>query len=289
LNSYKLNIADLTYSVRTFEKNLILKPEIGYENFIINKINAKVDVRVKIKIGRPNTENYKLIFDVPDSIEGNKLWTISGNGKNYFLHTIFQNENKEEVFAFFDDNFNKWEIFINVDKNEITEVDPFSYPLGPIIMLYATLVNNGIMIHSSGVKHKDKSYIFSGFSGIGKTTISDIFKNEGAERINDDRLIIREMDGKYIVYNTPMFYSDIKKQMTLDKIFLLAQAKENSYLRLNGAMAISRFSAFCMQHNFHDKLIKNQLSFVIKMHLDIPIGVLSFKPDNEIVQFVDTL
>lgn len=289
MNSYRLNIADLTYSVRTFDKNLILSPEIGYENFIVNKRNAKVDVKVKIKIGRPKTKDYKLIFDVPDTIDGKKLWTISGNGKNYFLHTTFQNENKEEVFAFFDDNFNKWDIYINVDKNQITEVDPFSYPLGPIIMLYATLVNDGIMIHSSGVRHNNKSYVFSGFSGIGKTTISEIFKNEGAERINDDRLIIRKKNNKYIVYNTPMFYSDIKKQMTLDKIFLLEQSKENVYFRLKGAMAISKFSAFCMQHNFHDKLIKNQLSFVISMYWDIPIGVLGFKPDNEIVEFVDKL
>lgn len=289
MNSYTLNIADIIYSVKTFEKNLILKPEIGYDNFIIDNNNAKVDIIVNIKIGRPKIEEYKLIFDVPDTIEGKKLWTISGNGKDYFLHTTFQNENKEEVFAFFDDNFNKWEIFINVDKNQTAEIDPFTYPLGPIIMLYATLVNNGIMIHSSGVKHNNKSYVFSGFSGIGKTTISEIFKNEGAERINDDRLIIREINSKYIVYNTPMFYSDIKKQMTLDKIFLLAQAKENSYSKLKGALAISRFSAFCMQHNFHDKLIKNQLSFVIKMHINVPIGVLGFKPDKEIVEFIDKL
>ena len=82
MNSYTLNIADIIYSVKTFEKNLILKPEIGYDNFIIDNNNAKVDIIVNIKIGRPKIEEYKLIFDVPDTIEGKKFILTSEQNAN---------------------------------------------------------------------------------------------------------------------------------------------------------------------------------------------------------------
>lgn len=286
MKKYTLNIADIYFSICTNESFVELEPEIGYESYLISNHNVKPDINIEIKLGKPNIENYNLIFDAPTS-DGVHLWSIYSYKTNYFLYTNYQNTEKLEVLAFFDNDFVNWTIYINSNTN--IKIDPLTYPLGPIIMLYATLVNNGIMIHSSGVNYNNKSYIFSGFSGIGKTTISELFKKAGATRINDDRLIIREINNEFIVYNTPMFYFDDKKEMKLNRIFILAQSLENKYQQLHGALAFSKFSAFCMQHNFHKTLINNQLDFVHKLIKSLPVGILSFKPDNEIVDFVDNL
>ncbi len=64
---------------------------------------------------------------------------------------------------------------------------------------------NGGFIHSSAVLYKDKVYLFSASSGVGKSTLTKrlIKALDGAIIINDDKPSFRVIDGKCIVYGTP--------------------------------------------------------------------------------------
>lgn len=65
---------------------------------------------------------------------------------------------------------------------------------------------NGSYIHSSALKYKDKAYLFSASSGVGKSTLTKRFCRlypDDTKIINDDKPSFRLVDGKCIVYGTP--------------------------------------------------------------------------------------
>jgi hypothetical protein len=156
-------------------------------------------------------------------------------------------------------------------------------------MLYSTLINNGIMVHASGVRMSDSGFIFCGFSGTGKSTIAEILEQSGAAVINDDRLIIRKREDQYIIHNTPMYYHDKRKQTPLHFCLFLKQSPENYFTPMTGVHAISHLSSFCMQHNFSKKLIQNQLETIADICTNVSCGILEFYPDFNVITFLENI
>jgi len=272
-------------STEAYEIHLL--PETGFTHFIIPEMSS--DIRILVKRGKPDISEFRIVFDVPASSDGSKLWSVYKKNGQFCIVCKQQNSLQHEMFAFFDITYSEWTIYVNTEHNSPVFIDPFAYPLGPIIMLYATQQNNGVMIHASAVKYSDKGYFFCGFSGSGKTTISNIFNHSGAEIINDDRLIIRKINQTYKIFNTPMYYEDIKKEIRADQCFILQHALKNTYQPLTGASGIAHISAFCMQHNYNQVLLNKMLHFNSELAGQIPIGILGFQPNHKIVDYIKSL
>lgn len=65
---------------------------------------------------------------------------------------------------------------------------------------------NGIVFHCSAIAMDEKGYLFTGRSGAGKSTHARLWRECFGNRvvtINDDKPVIRKIDGKYYVYGTP--------------------------------------------------------------------------------------
>ncbi len=66
---------------------------------------------------------------------------------------------------------------------------------------------DGFMLHASGVVYQDRAYLFSAPSGTGKSTHTTIWRKTFGEDktyiINDDKPVIRMVDGKVLVFGTP--------------------------------------------------------------------------------------
>lgn len=70
------------------------------------------------------------------------------------------------------------------------------------------LINHdGFMLHASGVVYEGKAYLFSAPSGTGKSTHTTIWRKTFGEDktliLNDDKPVIRFIDGKVMAYGTP--------------------------------------------------------------------------------------
>jgi len=142
------------------------------------------------------------------------------------------------------------------------------------------------LMHASCAFDGEKARMFSGFSGAGKSTISGIWAREGAQIINDDRLVIRKKDGVFWVYNTPMYYVDSSKKANLNAIYLIKHSPMNVLKNLTGALAVSRVMAFCIQNNFDRSFIDRRLSFFFFFCAVTPVAELGFVPDKEVVAFI---
>jgi len=214
-----------------------------------------------------------------------KFWNISKRNNETLLSANDALFGKEiQQIAVFNEFENKFKIYCNPENTN--KIYPLKYPMGPLILYYITTKSNSIMIHASGVNFNNKGYVFSGFSGIGKSTIAHIFSNCGAEIINDDRLIIRRENDGFNFYNTPMPYEDNTKKAPLESIFLLNQSKKNYLIELKGAKAFSSLMSNCIQHNYDTNIIEHHLAFLSDLCNNLKVYELGFKPDESVVELI---
>lgn len=64
----------------------------------------------------------------------------------------------------------------------------------------------GLMLHSSCIEMDGRAYLFSADSGTGKSTHTGLWKKHFGDRvtyINDDKPIVRKIDGVYRAFGTP--------------------------------------------------------------------------------------
>lgn len=117
-------------------------------------------------------------------------------------------------------------------------------------MLLATRFNNlllrfdGSYIHSSALMYDSKVYLFSGKSGVGKSTHTKrwcrLFPDK-TKILNDDKPSFRFINGKCYVYGTPFAGGtniQINEKGELGAIVFLEQSEENRLVRLTPAQAI---------------------------------------------------
>ena len=96
---------------------------------------------------------------------------------------------------------------------------------------------NGMRLHSSAVVVDNKAYLFSGPSGMGKSTHTQLWQTvfgEKAQIINDDKPVLRRLDGKWYAYGTPWCGKDginLNQKVPLAGICFLQQASDNKIRR----------------------------------------------------------
>lgn len=65
---------------------------------------------------------------------------------------------------------------------------------------------NAMLIHSSAIEYNGKAYLFAADSGVGKSTHTALWRKafgEDVRMINDDKPVVRIIDGKAFAYGTP--------------------------------------------------------------------------------------
>ena len=167
---------------------------------------------------------------------------------------------------------------------------PLGYTLAEIIMINLLAQERGMMVHACGIKHNNKGWLFVGKSGAGKSAVANIWsKDKDSVILNDDRLIIRKLDGKYWIYGTP-WHGDAKvsspQKVELKKIFFLNQAKANSLVEVSRLDAASSLVA-CSFPTFWDKDgMDFTLGFIDQLVQEIPCYQFNFLGDSSIIDFI---
>lgn len=182
-----------------------------------------------------------------------------------------------------------------VIREELYELDrwkPLSedasiYMESGMFFYFFLLSHSGMMLHASAVELDGKAYLFSGNSGMGKSTHTRLWQQvfgERAQIFNDDKPALRKIDGKWYAYGTPWCGKDginQNKKLPLAGICFLQQAEENKIRRLNTKEVLSRVIA---QTLFRFKSVGSLdllLTTVDKLVREIPVFELENKPEPE--------
>lgn len=152
------------------------------------------------------------------------------------------------------------------------------------------LANQGMMLHASAVELDGKAYLFSGQSGMGKSTHTRLWKStfgEKAQLFNDDKPPLRCIDGVWYAYGAPWCGKDGINQnvkVPLAGICFLQQAKENHIRRLSQKEALPRIISQTLNRFQYLDNLDRMVAAVETLVTKIPVFLLENRPEPAAAQ-----
>jgi len=166
--------------------------------------------------------------------------------------------------------------------------------LAELLMMNLLSLSRGALLHACGVSDKGRGLLFVGKSGAGKSTMAELWRDEeGATILSDDRVIVREQEGRFWAYGTP-WHGDAgfcsPQSVPLDAMFVIRHGGENSIMRLEevrqvvSSLLVRSFPTF-----WNAEGMAFTLGFLERMSQGVPCYDLGFLPDKGIVQLVRSM
>jgi len=169
--------------------------------------------------------------------------------------------------------------------------DPLEFPLDELLVNAYLAPRRGVELHSCGIIDGGQGLLFIGNSGDGKTTTARLWQNGPAEIVSDDRVIVRDEDGVWMMYGTP-WHGEAEicsaGRAPLRRIYVLDKSSRsrNGVTPLRPAEAAARLFA-CAFPPFHDAGDLGRIVDTLgDLAASVPVGRLSFANDPTAVAFV---
>ena len=149
------------------------------------------------------------------------------------------------------------------------------------------LQHNRLMLHASFVKYKEKGILFSGPSGIGKSTQAELWRRTmEAEVINGDRVAVGLSNEKWTAWGIPYagtsgIYCNGRAQISA--LVVLKQAKENRICKLSGAEALRYLYPEITIHQWDTKFVEKVICLLTTLISAVPVFLLECLPDESAV------
>ena len=149
----------------------------------------------------------------------------------------------------------------------------------------------GFLLHASWIQYRGKAILFTGPSGVGKSTQADLWvTHRGAELINGDRAAVFPTDGGVLVRGIPYCGSSrVNKNRTipLTAVVYLCQAPENSLTRLTGIKSFRHLWEGCSVNLWDQEDIGKATQAVVDTVSNVPVYYLACTPDERAVQLLE--
>ena len=150
----------------------------------------------------------------------------------------------------------------------------------------ALLEFDGLYLHASAIELEGRAYLFSGPSGMGKSTHTRLWQSifPDAQVFNDDKPALRCLDGQWFAYGTPWCGKDginINRKVPLGGICFLRRGEENSIRRLSSVEAATRILSQTTRRFKTVERLDLLLSHIDKLVATIPVYELYCLPDAD--------
>lgn len=202
-------------------------------------------------------------------------WCCEAEGKfGAVVRTTYINNSKEIIYE-----VNQKEYFKNgISLEKMLQL----FPMKQLLQR-----SGGFILHSSRIAYEEGSVLFTGKSGIGKTTQANLWENHRNIKIlGNDRTVIRKVDGKWMSYgyfvdgSSPV-YSNEKREVKA--IVVLEQAKFNKIEKLRGVTAVKEVMQQIIIDTWNTDMTEWGINLLLELMKDIPIYRLYCTPDEEAV------
>jgi hypothetical protein len=159
-------------------------------------------------------------------------------------------------------------------------------------LMLALSTRKGLLLHSAGIKTPGGGILFSGPSGVGKTTMAKLWIDADAGSIlNDDVCAVRQMGGEFIAYGTPWIGSgqlSSVQQAPLRGIFFLEHGTTNSYRSLGKAQALTLILSQSFLPRWDAPRTEYILDTCTSLADQVPCYHLVFEPTDDVVDLLQS-
>ncbi len=260
-----------------------LQIEEGYLPFLIE--GQTPDFQIRCFAGAQDNFVKPEIHYQAQAPEG-VLWEVNqGQEKTCILVYNPENLSQLQQIAYWSEKERSWEIYVLVSEGE--GINPLAYPLGPLIWYFLSTVEDVLMIHGSAVILDGQTRVFSGFSGVGKSTMAHLWQEKRkATLVNDDRLILRKEHDAWYVYNTPMFYGAAPQKGKLHTLFFPYHAPVNKLELLGGVAALSKLLAHTIHHGHNKAHVQHHMEIATALISQIPCHKIGVVPTEAVIDYI---
>ena len=170
-------------------------------------------------------------------------------------------------------------------------VPALQYPLDEVLMVHLLGRGKGIELHACGVVTAEgRGYLFAGQSGDGKTTTARLWEElPGTVILSDDRIVIRNEGGRFVMYGTPWHGEAAlaeNRGAPVDAVFVLEHGNENRLSSLSVPEAAARLAARSFVPLHDVDALQWSLGFLGEFADVVPCHRFSFLPDRSALEFV---
>ncbi len=169
---------------------------------------------------------------------------------------------------------------MNLSRN-LTDLMSLEIPL---------LSHNGFLLHAAFVRWQEKGILFSGPSGVGKSTQADLWKTHlSGDILNGDRAALRRMEDGWRGWGLPYagtsgIYRNESAPVTA--IVMLEQAPVNRVRRLSPGEAFRSLYPQVTIHRWDSDFTKQVSDLMLELIEAIPVYLLSCRPDTQAAELL---
>lgn len=149
-----------------------------------------------------------------------------------------------------------------------------------------------VILHAACIDTAYGGVLFSGPSGIGKSTQADLWrKYEDAILLNGDRPIVAKEQGRWKAYGSPYAGSSkcyVNSSCGITAIVFLLQGTAGAIRRLNGSEAFRRIFEVMTVNSWDSGFVNRACDMAQEMIREIPVYELQCRPDQTAVELLKT-
>jgi hypothetical protein len=165
-------------------------------------------------------------------------------------------------------------------------------PIVEVCLLSRLALDSGLLLHAAGVSIQDQGYVFTGASGTGKSTIAQLFADQGALILSDERVILRRQGAGITVYGTPWVGSGqyaAQASQTLTGLYGISHGEHRHRLEL---LSQTKTMSLLLQQAFlphwDRAAMEATLDFLASITAHIPCYSLAFLKQADVINMLQT-
>ena len=169
---------------------------------------------------------------------------------------------------------------------------PNPYAIDTVLRIVHSLVlaeEGGFLLHAASAIRSDRSFVFTGVSGAGKTTISRLAPPDAAV-LTDEISYIRRHPGGYRAYGTPFAGELARRGENLSApfgaVYFLEKGPVNSIAPIEGRAAtralLRNILFFCHDERLVQRVFDSACEFVSR----VAVARLIFMPDERVWRLI---
>jgi hypothetical protein len=275
------------------DRGVALTLDPGIRDFALNaEIAKKCDVSIHVSaIDKISTPRNKPLF------HSGGLWSLfeerfdQHDGYRLNFQRSFPRETPYKS-VWFDRNFETGHLLLSRKFfKDGAPVYPLEYPLDEVLMIHRLACGQGLEVHAVGIVDEiGRGHLFLGHSGAGKSTTARLWLNQPGIRIlSDDRIVLRQRDGKIWMYGTP-WHGDAgissSESAAVSNIYFLEQYKRNELLPMAPGFAAAELFARSFVPRHCSKGLDFALGFIERVAREIPCNIFRFLPQPSAVEAI---
>ena len=288
----RLHIADICFRIRSKPSDL---PDLCWRGFAYRHFlperdpGARDSFRIDISAERAFIPaEAKKIFDCDGAyslhVLQNDFFFVKlpfRRGSSEWLAKIRLCENTAEIF------FDRASLPLSFRKQLY---NPVAYPFDQVLTSLFLADRRGVVLHSAGCIAANGAWMFLGRSGAGKSTITKILsKSPDLTHMSDDRIIVRQLDGRFFAYGTPWpgeaGYATNRKA-PLAAMFFLEQGKKNEVVQLTPREAVPLLLPVSSIPWYDRAKVESMLDFCDSLVNAVPMYRLLFRKDDSVLELL---